>query len=62
MYLDAYVEKKTVEVRVPSHIESNSLKEIKFIEVRGVFEENGEISMKEYTDLKDNFGTIFMVI
>ena len=62
MYLDAYVEKKTVEVMVPSHIERNSLKEIKFIEVRGVFEENGEISMKEYTDLKDNFGTIFMVI
>ena len=57
-----YVEKKTVEVRVPSHIETNSLKAIKFIEVRGVAEENGEISMKEYTDLRDNFGTIFMVI
>ena len=31
------------------------MKEVKYIEVRGMSGENGEISMREFTDLKDNF-------
>ena len=40
---------------MPNSIEPSSLKEVKYIEVRGMSGENGEISMREFTDLNDNF-------
>lgn len=46
-----------MKVQIPPHIEISSLKDIKYIEVRGLAEENDEISMREFTDLKENFGT-----
>ena len=47
-------------MKVPTTIEFQSLKKIKYIEVRGKYEGNGELQMVEYTDLLDNFGAGFI--
>jgi hypothetical protein len=44
-------------VRLPENFECAELRNVKFLEVRGTGESNGEITMKEYCNFKDNFGT-----
>lgn len=46
------VAKQTINVEVPGNIEMGPLKEIKYLEVRGISNEHGELVMKQYTDLK----------
>jgi len=43
-------------VAVPESLECAELRNIKFIEVRGYTEEDGMVTLKEYTNLRDNFG------
>lgn len=48
--------KQQLKVEVPGTIEAERLKAVKFIEVRGTTSESGDILMREYTNMKDNFG------
>jgi len=47
-----------VEVAIPHSIECAELRKVKFIEVRGFSEHESLMTLKEYCDLRDNFGTI----
>ena len=38
-------------------MECAELRNIQFIEVRGYIESDSSITLKEYTNLRDNFGT-----
>lgn len=43
-------------MRLPENFECAELRNVKFLEVRGTGENNGEITMREYCNFKDNFG------
>ena len=47
----------TFEVKMPESMECAELRNIQFIEVRGYIESDSSITLKEYTNLRDNFGT-----
>lgn len=46
------IDKQQIVVEVPGNIEVGPLKSAKFVEVRGLCGDSGEIVMREYTDLK----------
>lgn len=56
VYLCINSAKQQLKVEVPGTIEAERLKAVKFIEVRGTTSESGDILMREYTNMKDNFG------
>ena len=49
-------DKNTLEVSIPI-TEPAELRELKFIEVRGVSRNDGTVEMRDYTNFQDGFGT-----
>ena len=41
-------------------MECAELRDVKFVEVRGVTESDREITLKEYCNFKDNFGKTYL--
>ena len=51
-----------VEVAIPESMECAELRNVQYIEVRGYYEESeGTVTLKRYTNLRDNFGTYEMI-
>lgn len=48
-------------MEVPGNVEITPLKEAKYVEVRGICGESGEVIMREYTNLKENFGISLLI-
>ena len=57
---ECYVDKQQITVEIPANVEVGPIKEAKFVEVRGVSTEGGDVVLREYTNLKDNFGTLWV--
>ena len=50
-----YSAKNTIEITIPI-TEPAELRELKFIEVRGVSRDDGSVEMRDYTNFQDGFG------
>jgi hypothetical protein len=55
-----YPDKNTLEVSIPI-TEPAELRELKFIEVRGVSRNDGTVEMRDYTNFQDGFGTLSLI-
>ena len=53
-----YSAKNTIEITIPI-TEPAELRELKFIEVRGVSRDDGSVEMRDYTNFQDGFGNFW---